>query len=84
MTPAPVTVIKASPPCNLPSWPRLVAIDGQSLKYGARVIDASTGQTFDAAPGSAVLPKEALAAIAGYVKATASYYDAAVLCTGGR
>lgn len=53
-----------------------------SLKYGARVIDASTGQVYDAAPGSAVLPKEALAAIAGYVRASAAYYDAAVLCIG--
>jgi len=73
-------VIKSRPPCNLPAWPTLYAIDGQSLKSGARIIDASTGQVYDAAPGSAVLPKEALAAIAGYVKGTAVFYDAAQLC----
>jgi hypothetical protein len=80
VTPAPVTVIKANPPCDLPEWPSLTAIDGTSFPNGAKIVDAKTGQTWDASPGSALLPKESLAQIGAYRRGTKAFYDASLLC----
>lgn len=44
------------------------------------MIDASTGQTYDAAPGSAVLPKEMLAQIIAYVKIANAYHNKVEIC----
>jgi hypothetical protein len=77
---APVTVIKAKPPCNLPDWPALATVDGTSLPNGAKVVDVKTGQAWDASPGSAILPKETLAKISAYVHGTRAYYDFNELC----
>lgn len=81
VTPEPtVTVTPDRTPCLLPQWPAPIALTGTSLPNGGKVIDAKTGQSWDAAPGSALISKATLADIARYAHGTAVYFDASQLC----
>lgn len=84
MTPAPVTVIKANPPCNLPGWPTPIALGGVKIANGAKVVDDATKPGWIVPDASVLVTRDGLAEIARYVSATTAYFDASRLCWGGK
>lgn len=84
MTPAPVTIIKASPPCPLPDWPRPIALGGLPLKTGTVVRTADSTVPLVFPVNSRLITPDGLAEIERYVAKTTAFYDASRLCRGGK